>query len=67
MLVGVCLDRTNASAIVSGGAGAFGSATVRGIDQTGARVVIAAWTVAGEGLYPAGGVWAARGAARVSC
>jgi NAD(P)-dependent dehydrogenase (short-subunit alcohol dehydrogenase family) len=32
---------TNASAIVTGGAGGFGSATVRGLAQMGARVVIA--------------------------
>jgi NAD(P)-dependent dehydrogenase (short-subunit alcohol dehydrogenase family) len=35
------MDLTNASAIVTGGAGGFGSATVRRLAQPGARVVIA--------------------------
>ena len=35
------MDLTNASAIVTGGAGGFGSATVRRLAQMGARVVIA--------------------------
>lgn len=35
------MDRTNASVIVSGGAGGFGSATVRRLAQMGAKVVIA--------------------------
>jgi NAD(P)-dependent dehydrogenase (short-subunit alcohol dehydrogenase family) len=35
------MDLTNASAIVTGGAGAFGSATVRRLAQKGAKVVIA--------------------------
>jgi NAD(P)-dependent dehydrogenase (short-subunit alcohol dehydrogenase family) len=35
------VDLTNASAIVTGGAGGFGSATVRRLAQMGARVVIA--------------------------
>jgi nucleoside-diphosphate-sugar epimerase len=34
------MDLTNASAIVTGGAGGFGSATVRRLAQLGARVVI---------------------------
>jgi NAD(P)-dependent dehydrogenase (short-subunit alcohol dehydrogenase family) len=40
-LLGVLMDLTNASAIVTGGAGGFGSATVRRLAQTGAKVVIA--------------------------
>jgi NAD(P)-dependent dehydrogenase (short-subunit alcohol dehydrogenase family) len=36
------MDRPNASAIVTGGAGGFGAATVRRLAQMGARVVIAA-------------------------
>ena len=35
------MDLTNASAIVTGGAGGFGSATVRRLAQMGAKVVIA--------------------------
>jgi len=35
------MDLTNASAIVTGGAGGFGSATVRRLAQKGAKVVIA--------------------------
>jgi hypothetical protein len=35
------MDLTNASAIVAGGAGGFGSATVRRLAQMGAKVVIA--------------------------
>jgi len=35
------MDLTNASAIVTGGAGGFGAATVRGLAQMGAQVVIA--------------------------
>ena len=35
------MDRTNASAIVTGGAGSFGSATMRRLAWTGAKVVIA--------------------------
>jgi NAD(P)-dependent dehydrogenase (short-subunit alcohol dehydrogenase family) len=35
------MDLTNASAIVTGGAGGFGSATVRKLAQKGAKVVIA--------------------------
>jgi NAD(P)-dependent dehydrogenase (short-subunit alcohol dehydrogenase family) len=35
------MDLTNASAIVTGGAGGFGSATVRRLAQLGAKVVIA--------------------------
>jgi NAD(P)-dependent dehydrogenase (short-subunit alcohol dehydrogenase family) len=35
------MDLTNASAIVTGGAGGFGSATVRTLAQKGAKVVIA--------------------------
>jgi NAD(P)-dependent dehydrogenase (short-subunit alcohol dehydrogenase family) len=35
------MDLTNASAIVSGGAGSFGSATVRTLAQKGAKAVIA--------------------------
>ena len=35
------MDLTNASAVVTGGAGGFGSATVRRLAQMGAKVVIA--------------------------
>ena len=35
------MDLPNASAIVTGGAGGFGSATVRRLAQKGAKVVIA--------------------------
>ena len=35
------MDLTNASAIVTGGAGGFGSATVRRLAQKGAKAVIA--------------------------
>jgi NAD(P)-dependent dehydrogenase (short-subunit alcohol dehydrogenase family) len=35
------MDLTNASTIVTGGAGGFGSATVRRLAQMGAKVVIA--------------------------
>ena len=35
------MDLTNASAIATGGAGGFGSATVRRLAQKGAKVVIA--------------------------
>ena len=35
------MDLTNASAIVTGGAGGFGAATVRRLAQKGAKVVIA--------------------------
>ncbi len=35
------MDLTNASAIVTGGAGGFGAATVRRLVQKGAKVVIA--------------------------
>ncbi|MDQ3604535.1 MAG: SDR family NAD(P)-dependent oxidoreductase [Actinomycetota bacterium] len=35
------MNLTNASAIVTGGAGGFGSATVRRLAQKGAKVVIA--------------------------
>lgn len=35
------MDLTNGSAIVTGGAGGFGSATVRRLAQKGAKVVIA--------------------------
>jgi len=35
------MDLTNASAIVTGGAGGFGAATVRRLAQMGAKVVIA--------------------------
>jgi NAD(P)-dependent dehydrogenase (short-subunit alcohol dehydrogenase family) len=35
------MDLTNASAIVTGGAGGFGSATVRRLAQKSAKVVIA--------------------------
>ena len=35
------MDLTNASAIVTGGAGSFGFATVRRLAQMGAKVVIA--------------------------
>jgi NAD(P)-dependent dehydrogenase (short-subunit alcohol dehydrogenase family) len=35
------MDLTNASAIVTGGAGGFGVATVRRLAQKGAKVVIA--------------------------
>jgi NAD(P)-dependent dehydrogenase (short-subunit alcohol dehydrogenase family) len=34
MLLGVLMDRTNASAIITGGAGSFGSATVRRLAQS---------------------------------
>jgi NAD(P)-dependent dehydrogenase (short-subunit alcohol dehydrogenase family) len=36
------MDLTNASAIVTGGAGGFGSATVRRLAQKGAKAVIVA-------------------------
>jgi NAD(P)-dependent dehydrogenase (short-subunit alcohol dehydrogenase family) len=51
------MDLTNASAIVTGGAGGFGAATVRGLAQMGAKVVLA------DGLRPAeqvGLCWASR-------
>ncbi|HPA38457.1 MAG TPA: SDR family NAD(P)-dependent oxidoreductase, partial [Phenylobacterium sp.] len=35
------MDLSNASALVTGGAGGFGSATARRLAQKGARVVIA--------------------------
>src|SRR5205085_12083626 len=41
MLLGVLMDLTNASVIVTGGAGGFGSATVRRLAPMGAKVVIA--------------------------
>jgi NAD(P)-dependent dehydrogenase (short-subunit alcohol dehydrogenase family) len=49
------MDLTDASAIVTGGAGGFGSATVRRLAQKGAKVVIAdvserLWPLSNEGV-----------------
>jgi NAD(P)-dependent dehydrogenase (short-subunit alcohol dehydrogenase family) len=44
------MDLTNASAIVTGGAGDFGSATVRRLAQKVAKVVIAECAVCGSTL-----------------
>ena len=52
-------DLTDASAIVTGGAGGFGSATVRRLAQMGAKVVIVAEgcdALVATGVMP-DGVW----------
>ena len=53
------MDLTDASAIVTGGAGAFGAATVRRLAHMGAKVVMVAEgcdALVATGVTPAG-VW----------
>jgi NAD(P)-dependent dehydrogenase (short-subunit alcohol dehydrogenase family) len=49
------MDLTNASAIVTDGAGGFGSATVRRLAQMGAKVVIAGWARLDDLCHPPAG------------